>query len=376
MGVSILHQQEDWLRRNGLPLLIPARRRVTRLIPGIAPFLLFCLLIAFGTRLLMSAFPSFSDAANQMALEEIELNPDQVIQISIAFLFFLFALPASLIYQFWQRRRSHLTRWIAGGTVSLSWLFIPNAAVPWSERCFLLVVAALLVHWEFPSIIRWAGSRVLGSLSFLGPMIARVLPLLLLAQLLVFFTNEIWQLAYQLSRAQMWAVNGILLIPVAILIWSDTRDALKKHLDRGEHRPALLVGTPFEALPDAGRSAKLRISEGVNLLLIPMVAQLIQVLMFIIVLCGFFIAFGSVSLSPDLIAEWTGKPPVRMVWLGIGLPIDLTMFRVSLILATFSGLSFVASNVTDESYRRVFLGPIIDEMELSLEARHVYRGRT
>lgn len=67
-----------------------------------------------------------------------------------------------------------------------------------------------------------------------------------------------------------------------------------------------------------------------------------------------------------------GEPPVRMVWLGISLPIDLTMFRVSLLLSTFSGLSFAASNITDASYRDVFLAPIIDDMERGLAALRRY----
>ncbi|MDO4716873.1 MAG: hypothetical protein Q4B08_04830 [Propionibacteriaceae bacterium] len=119
---------------------------------------------------------------------------------------------------------------------------------------------------------------------------------------------------------------------------------------------------------------KLRLSERINLLLLPMAAQLIQVGLFSLLVCLFFVGLGSVALNPKLISDWTSKPPVCMSWMGFSLPIDSTMFQVSLILATFSGLSFAALNITDESYRDVFLAPIVNEMELNLAARRIYRN--
>lgn len=377
---DIRKQQETWLRLQGLALLIPGRRRIARIIASATPLLLCLSLIVAATTVIESALN-----VDNVDLEQIELNETQALMFLIGFGLLLVSIPAAIGYHFWQRRRRLITQLVGAAIIAFIWLgglgllgiSLGSPEDGWqlkfSERLLVIAVTYLLVYWELPSIIRWAGTRVWRELPSLAPMIARVLPFLLLAQLLVFFTNEIWQLAYSLSSAKMWAVNGVLLLPVLILIGSATVDALRDQIDRDEpFRPELLVGTPFEGMPDATRGSKLRVGEAINLWLLPVVAQLIQVGMFVVLLCAFFLCFGAVALSPAVIAEWTNKPEVRMVWLGINLPIDRTMFRVSLILATFSGLSFAASNVTDENYRKIFLDPVIDEMQLNLAARHAY----
>lgn len=382
---SASRDQETWLRRHGLALLIPGRRRLPRVLSGATPLLVFLIVALAGIAMVDNAFGTIEN----VDAEDVILTGAQTTQFFVGLGIAVLALPAAIGYQFWQRHRSRLTQTIGAAIVAVVWLgglsllglgldyaSIEGMQVTVTDRLVVMACAYLVVYFELPSIIRWAGSRVWSELRMLAPMIARVLPFLLLAQLLVFFTNEIWQLAYSLSSVKMWLVNGILIVPIVLLVVSDTRNALRQHLNRGEpFRPELLAGTPFEGLPDAGRRTKLAIGETVNLVLLPLVAQLIQIALFIGLLCVFFVCFGAVALNPALIAEWTNKPAVRMVWLGINLPIDRTMFRVSLILAVFSGLSFAASNATDESYRKIFLAPIIDEMELNLAARHVYRGR-
>lgn len=50
------------------------------------------------------------------------------------------------------------------------------------------------------------------------------------------------------------------------------------------------------------------------------------------------------------------------------------MFRVCLILALFSGISFAASTLSDSLYRSLFLGRIAEEMRRNIAARHRYRS--
>lgn len=377
-------EQEAWLRRNGLPLLIPARHRIARVIYAAAPALLMLVLLASAVTVIDHAIV----VEEGIDLEDIveRLDDAQLTEFALGLIIGICSIPASIGYQIWQRRRHRTTKMIGGLVIALLWMsgvgllasglsedFFSPLSVPFWGRALTLLGLYLLTFWEAPSIVRWAGARVLRELSTLGPMIARVLPFLLLAQLLVFFTNEIWQLAASLNSPRVWALNGILILPILILVGSHCVEALRREFHRSEiFRGDLLKGTPFEGLPAIDKPRQLRKGEGVNLLLLPMLAQLIQIGLFIALLCLFFLGFGSVAVDGSVIATWTGKPSVRMTWLGIKLPIDLTMFRVSLMLAVFSGLSFAASNTTDEQYRKIFLNPIIDEMELNLAVRRVY----
>ena len=86
-----------------------------------------------------------------------------------------------------------------------------------------------------------------------------------------------------------------------------------------------------------------------------------------------FATFGAIALTPDLIERWSGAAPRELTLVGVGLPMDHAMFRVCLVLALFSGLSFAASTLLDQRYRGVFLGRVADEVRRNLAARHRYR---
>ena len=49
--------------------------------------------------------------------------------------------------------------------------------------------------WGVGTIIRWASRRALRELSTLGPVVSRVLPVLMITVLFFFFNAEIWQVA-------------------------------------------------------------------------------------------------------------------------------------------------------------------------------------
>lgn len=374
--------REGWLRRQGLPLLIPSVYRAIRVFRAASPFVLLALLVGTALALIDA---QLGQVAN-LDLEDIVLPTSAWVIIAIALLLFVLAIPLAIAFHYWFRRRRVYTQNAIAGV--LLFLYLGGLAIvgvttdsgfglqlPIGDRILILVGIYLIVFIELPAIVRWASVRVVREFGSLGPMVGRVLPFLLLSQLLVFFTNEIWQLAYRLDAGRMWLVNAILVLPIVILVVSASVDALRDELATTEPwDPTLLHGTPFEGEEDRGMP-RLRVGDWINLILVPMAVQLIQIALFVALICCYFVLLGSIALSPELMSNWTGQPPVRMVWLGINLPIDRSMFRVSLILAVFSGLSFAASNVTDPNYRRIFLQPVMDEMRRNLAILHVYDRR-
>ena len=202
------------------------------------------------------------------------------------------------------------------------------------------------------------------------PAVARILPLLLLTVLLVFFTNELWQLAATITETRMWLLSLFLFVLIVLIVLPTSFDMLDDE-DDTDCEP-LMEATPFAGLDE--RRSKLSIGERINLLAVSMAVQFVQVFIFIAVTFAVFAIFGSLSLTTELIRTWTSATPHDLVWLGIRLPMDAYMFRVCMILALFSGITFAASTMQDAKYRTMFLDSISAEVRRNLAARHRYRA--
>lgn len=62
------------------------------------------------------------------------------------------------------------------------------------------------------------------------------------------------------------------------------------------------------------------------------------------------------------------------IFLGVDTNINAVVIKVSMIVAVFSGLSFVATTSSDEKYARSFLKPMIERIKHILIIRDIYLG--
>lgn len=71
-----------------------------------------------------------------------------------------------------------------------------------------MIVTGLAVAGFFGvgTVLRWSVLRVLRETETLGPLAARVLPMLMIAFLFFFYNAEIWQVMVALSTERTWAV--------------------------------------------------------------------------------------------------------------------------------------------------------------------------
>ena len=86
---------------------------------------------------------------------------------------------------------------------------------------------------------------------------------------------------------------------------------------------------------------------------------------------GFFMGFSSVAISDTIIESWMA---VKLKILGVDTNINAVVIKVSMIVAVFSGLSFVATTSSDEKYARSFLKPMIEQIKHILIIRDIYLG--
>ena len=115
-----------------------------------------------------------------------------------------------------------------------------------------------------------------------------------------------------------------------------------------------------------------------NLILVLLVIQTVQVLLLSVTVFVFFMLFGSLVMETETQLAWTGADTVGQAPLLSN--VSLSLVKVSLFLASFSGLYFTVSAVTDDTYRRQFFSVVESQLERAVGMRAVYlaireRGR-
>jgi hypothetical protein len=123
--------------------------------------------------------------------------------------------------------------------------------------------------------------------------------------------------------------------------------------------------------------APLERRQRLNVGLVLFVSQSLQVLTVSLAVGAFFVALGIVTIDNHILREWisSGYRPDVLVTLRVfghqGV-ITAELLRVSGAIAAFTGLYFAISMLTDDVYRREFLGEITSEMRDSFAARAAY----
>jgi hypothetical protein len=245
-----------------------------------------------------------------------------------------------------------------------------------ADLSVLAVVAAAEILDVGP-IARWAVGRTLSELGALFPLVTRALPMLLLFTTFLFINTEVWQVASSLSSAVLWlAVAFFAALAVAFLLARLPEEvaAVNDVLDPPMVTRAC-AGTPAAAY--VGRFGEvgpqpLTRRQRVNLLLVLLVSQATQVLLLSVSVWLFFLVFGRVAISDDVINTWVahGAPHATPLLGRLGLSTEL--LQVSIFLAGFSGLYFTVYAVTDATYREQFFTPIIRDLEQAVGVRAAY----
>ena len=243
----------------------------------------------------------------------------------------------------------------------------------------LLWYAATALHAR--PILAFALSRTLGSVRFLVPMASRALPLLLVFVTFLFVNAEAWQMTTNLPFGLLW-FTVLLMLGLAVLF---LMVRLPEEVDRvdDEVDDAFIIracaGTPLEegsrevaADPaiDPQHHAQVTGFERWNLILVLLVIQTVQVVLLSVTVFVFFMLFGSLVMQTETQLAWTGADSVGEAPLLSN--VSLSLMKVSLFLASFSGFYFTVSAVTDDTYRRQFFSVVESQLERAVGMRAVY----
>jgi hypothetical protein len=238
---------------------------------------------------------------------------------------------------------------------------LTSAVVTALGNLVLLALVLGVVGFGLLSIVRWAGTRLVGQLAASLSLLARAVPLLLLFALVLFINTEMWQVFSSMPDA--FLVTAALLVAglgLSFLIFRLPREL-------GElEREAVGAGPPLAR------------RERVNVGLVMLVSQALQVLVVSLAVGGFFVVFGALAVGPEVRDSWIGSNGTVLIdvpFFGERAQITEELLRVSGGIAAFSGLYYAIAVLTDSTYREEFLEELSDEMRSTFHARGEYLAR-
>ncbi|MBK9475952.1 MAG: hypothetical protein IPL94_06840 [Tetrasphaera sp.] len=374
---------DAWLRREGLPTLVPRRRRGTHLIWRTTPFV-FVVGAALALLFAVGLGQAFFGLDHLAGAESDILGSDRDLPVVIAVLGFLafVALISPSVAAWVSGRRMHrwstTGRWVA---TALAWGYLWVEMLTTSQTVLgatgltvAIIAAAHVLVWVGAVAVgawslRWAWS----SLGALQTMTSRALPLIVSVILIAFYSTEPWQVSDAMSTAQRWSMIVVVAVIAALAIWPIARtevDAARTQLTEAR-RAELLAGTPLAGTQHRlDTDHDLSSSQRINVIGLLVLAQVIQAGLFLLTMAGLLSVLGRLTISDTVVAAWSGR--ARDPWFIPGtsatLPIDHQTVRVAIFLATIAALTFVLSSLFDPGYRGHFFEPVVERLRLAVAA--------
>jgi hypothetical protein len=236
---------------------------------------------------------------------------------------------------------------LIGGQTTSAWVVCLGNLV-------LLLVLYVWFAYGLASILRFTGRRIGEQLAAALDLLARAIPLLLLFSVVLFINTEIWQVFAGMNEATV-AATGVLLAAVGC-IFLVVR--LPREVDRIER--------------DVAAEPTLRRRQRINVGLVLFVSQALQIALVALAVGAFFIAFGALVISAEVIESWTGSDGRQILFINLGdidVRVTVELLYVSAGIAALSGLYYSVAVLTDSTYREEFLE------ELTGDLREVFADR-
>jgi hypothetical protein len=232
---------------------------------------------------------------------------------------------------------------------------VVSAIVTALANLALIGLVYLVIGFGLVFIVRWAARQLPDGLTAALAVLTRAIPLLLVFSLVLFINTEMWQVFSDMPRAFLAAVAGLLALVAT----------------------AFLVGRlPREVELLQGDGPALRPPQRANVGLVMFVSQALQVLVVSLALGVFFVIFGALTISPEVLDAWIGSrgtaigPSLDLF--GGRLRITEQLLRVSGAIAAFGGVYYAIAVLTDSTYREEFLEGIVGELRETFALRTEY----
>ena len=206
---------------------------------------------------------------------------------------------------------------------------------------FLLGAVRVVVGLGIGTTLWWGTARVGADLGDSLRRLVRLLPLVLIFSIVLFYNAEVWLVFDRISPQANFTLGAFFLLVIVALTTT------------GARRETDLI------LADAACGFSTRVAEFSprqrrNVVATVAMTQLLQVLLVSVLTGAFFVVVGTLSITHDVREVWAitgGNLLENITFLGTQLELDQTLLRVSVALATFNGLYYAINVQVDAVYR-------------------------
>ncbi len=227
---------------------------------------------------------------------------------------------------------------------------VTSALVTAGGNLALLVLIYLVVGIGLLSILRWTGTRLVGQLAASIKLLTRAVPVLLIFMIVLFVNTEMWQVFSDVSDGALLGVIALFIGVASVFVIS----RLPREVRALEQ--------------EVGAEPPLTTRQRFNVGLVMYVSQALQVIVVAVLVGAFFVAFGALAITPDVVESWIGERPHAIAG---NASTSIELLKVSSGLAAFSGLYYAIAVLSDATYRSEFL----DELQTSLHETFADRAR-
>ena len=230
----MLKQSNIWFRKQGAPLIIPACQRALDAFPRSVPWILwagimhicYIFLRDILLRLVEDANGSLPDYIKALTSDNA-LRNEVLSMIVLGGIFLVMLVISGVLIALTHKLMVRTPRWaqttlgsfkvLATGILFTTSIFETNALEGFDlvydgGQVFPLIVIGiyLAIFLDVDTILGWSLKHAIHQLASLPPMIAKVLPVLMVSVLFIFVNADLWKLANRLSFPRTWAVLGLM----------------------------------------------------------------------------------------------------------------------------------------------------------------------
>ncbi len=251
----------------------------------------------------------------------------------------------------------------------------------------ILALVYVVVSWGLFAMIRWGLQTMWSHLTQIVQLLGSTLPLMLLFSAFLFLNAEIWQVVNDFPLSLFAIVIGVLaLIGLSFLTGAMSGSIQElRFFDDWNQVCAELDNTPLEdcdttGFPGRPERVPLNRAARTNLTLRLVVGLAAQALLVTLVIFGFYVVFGLLTVREDTMLQWTTLERAELADVTLasfrvaGQPVILTSLHLIAagFVAAFSGLQFAVSLVTDDAYTEEFVNDSNAEVREALAVRAAY----
>jgi hypothetical protein len=244
-----------------------------------------------------------------------------------------------------------------GGLLQLIGGQTTSAWVVCAMNVGLLLALYVWFAYGLASILRFTGRRIGEQLAAAVDLLARAIPLLLLFSVVLFVNTEMWQVFAGMNDATVAATAALLVVVGSVFLVV----RLPREVERIER--------------DVAARPPLRRRQRINVGLVLFVTQALQIVLVVVAVGAFFMAFGALVIPADVIESWTGTRGRQILALGLGdidVRVTVELLRVSAGIGALSGLYYSVAVLTDSTYREEFLEELTDDLRAVFADRARY----